>query len=146
MVPLPSADVLVMGRILHNWDHSIRTMLLEKACRAISPGGALIVYDPLIDDERRTAYDAQATCGSLDKRLCYESEWVSACEGPDKLPFPYGYARDNTKCNIDNQWIKPSLPHVYSKDAQGLAVCSLTSTVTSWAMRLLTSPSYCVGA
>jgi len=51
--PLPSADVLVMGRILHNWDHSIRTMLLEKACRAISPGGALIVYDPLIDDERR---------------------------------------------------------------------------------------------
>jgi hypothetical protein len=61
-------------------------------------------------------YDAQATCGSVGKRLCYESEWVSACEGPDKMPFPYGYARDNTKCNIDNQWIKPSLPEVYSKD------------------------------
>lgn len=51
--PLPGADVLIMGRILHNWDCSIRTMLLEKAYRAISPGGALIVYDPLIDDERR---------------------------------------------------------------------------------------------
>src|SRR6266511_2408052 len=62
-------------------------------------------------------YDAQATCASHDKRLCYESEWVSACEGPDKTPFPYGYARDNSKCNIDNQWIKPSLPEVYSKDA-----------------------------
>jgi hypothetical protein len=62
-------------------------------------------------------YDAQATCASVDKRLCYESEWVAACEGPDKTPFPYGFARDNTKCNIDNQWIKPSLPHVYSKDA-----------------------------
>ncbi len=70
-------------------------------------------------------YDAQATCSSLDKRLCYESEWVTACEGPDKTPFPYGYARDNTKCNIDNQWIKPSLPHVYSKDA-GVAIKELS--------------------
>ena len=51
--PLPTADVLVMGRILHNWDDPVRTMLLEKAYRAISPGGALVVYDPLIDGERR---------------------------------------------------------------------------------------------
>src|SRR6185312_2782997 len=63
-------------------------------------------------------YDAQATCASLGKRLCYESEWVSACEGPDKLPFPYGHARDNTKCNIDNSWIQPSLADMYSKDPQ----------------------------
>jgi hypothetical protein len=63
-------------------------------------------------------YDAQATCASLGKRLCYESEWVSACEGPDKTPFPYGFARDNTKCNIDNSWIQPSLADVYSKDPQ----------------------------
>jgi hypothetical protein len=70
-------------------------------------------------------YDAQATCASIDKRLCYESEWVSACEGPDKLPFPYGYARDNTKCNIDNQWIQPSLPNAYSKDA-GVALKELS--------------------
>jgi hypothetical protein len=61
-------------------------------------------------------YDAQATCGSLGKRLCYESEWVTACEGPDKLPFPYGHARDNTKCNIDNTWIQPNLPDMYSQD------------------------------
>jgi formylglycine-generating enzyme required for sulfatase activity len=61
-------------------------------------------------------YDAQATCGSLGKRLCYESEWVSACEGPDKLPFPYGHARDNKKCNIDNTWIQPNLPEMYSQD------------------------------
>jgi hypothetical protein len=61
-------------------------------------------------------YDGQATCGAIGKRLCYESEWVSACEGPEKTPFPYGYVRDNSKCNIDNQWIKPSLPEVYSKD------------------------------
>jgi O-methyltransferase domain/Dimerisation domain len=50
--PLPESDVLVMGRILHNWDLPTRKLLLEKACRALPKRGALIVYDPLIDDAR----------------------------------------------------------------------------------------------
>jgi hypothetical protein len=61
-------------------------------------------------------YDAQASCESLGKRLCFESEWVSACEGPDKTPFPYGYARVNTKCNVDNTWIKPQLDALYGRN------------------------------
>jgi len=61
-------------------------------------------------------YDAQATCTALGKRTCFESEWVSACEGPDKTPFPYGYERDNSKCNIDNTWIHPNLADLYGKD------------------------------
>ena len=44
-----------MGRILHNWDLSTRQMLLRKAYEALPAGGALIVYERLIDDERRTA-------------------------------------------------------------------------------------------
>ena len=44
--PLPEADVLVMGRILHNWDVATRKLLLEKAYRALKNGGAVIVYDP----------------------------------------------------------------------------------------------------
>jgi len=63
-------------------------------------------------------YDAQATCASLDKRLCYESEWVAACEGPDRMPFPYGYARDSSKCNIDNTWIEPKLGRLYTNDEE----------------------------
>ncbi len=66
-------------------------------------------------------YDAQATCALRGKRLCYESEWVSACEGPDKTPFPYGYSRDNSKCNIDNQWIKPSLAELYARGPEARA-------------------------
>ncbi len=50
--PLPRADVIVMGRILHNWDQPTRLLLLRKAQHALTPGGALIVYDPLIDDGR----------------------------------------------------------------------------------------------
>jgi hypothetical protein len=60
-------------------------------------------------------YDAQATCALHDKRLCYESEWVAACEGPENTPFPYGLARDNSKCNIDNAWIDPNLAYLYER-------------------------------
>jgi SAM-dependent methyltransferase len=49
---LPMADVLVMGRILHNWDLPTKKMLLRKAWKALPQGGLLIVYDPLIDDAR----------------------------------------------------------------------------------------------
>ena len=51
--PLPSADVIVMGRILHDWDLAQKRMLLAKAYQALPKGGALIVYDSMIDDERR---------------------------------------------------------------------------------------------
>jgi hypothetical protein len=61
-------------------------------------------------------YDAEATCKSLGKRTCWDTEWVAACEGPDESPFPYGWERDNTKCNIDNTWIDPRLKPLYSKD------------------------------
>jgi SAM-dependent methyltransferase len=51
--PLPQADVLIMGRILHDWDIPNRKLLLKKAHQALPPGGALIAYDSLIDDARR---------------------------------------------------------------------------------------------
>jgi hypothetical protein len=50
---LPTADVLIMGHILHDWDMDQKRLLLEKAYKAIPDGGALIVYEALIDDERR---------------------------------------------------------------------------------------------
>jgi hypothetical protein len=51
--PLPGADVLVMGHILHDWGLDEKRVLLEKAHAALPDGGALIVYDAIIDDERR---------------------------------------------------------------------------------------------
>ncbi len=50
--PLPSADVLVMGHILHDWNLDEKRMLLAKACEALPSGGALIVFEALIDDDR----------------------------------------------------------------------------------------------
>ncbi|HEV2819537.1 MAG TPA: methyltransferase [Solirubrobacteraceae bacterium] len=51
--PLPSADVLVMGHILHDWNTDEKLVLLRKAHDALPDGGALIVYESIIDDERR---------------------------------------------------------------------------------------------
>jgi precorrin-6B methylase 2 len=51
--PLPEADVLVMGHILHDWDLDQKRTLLEKAYEALPEGGALIVYEAIIDDDRR---------------------------------------------------------------------------------------------
>lgn len=51
--PLPSVDVLVMGHILHDWDLAEKKMLLAKAHAALRAGGCLIVYDAMIDDDRR---------------------------------------------------------------------------------------------
>jgi hypothetical protein len=50
---LPQADVLIMGHVLHNWDLHRRKMLLVKAHAALPAGGRLVVYEALIDDERR---------------------------------------------------------------------------------------------
>lgn len=50
---LPAAGVLVMGQILHDWDLEVKRALLAKAYAALPKGGALIVYEQLIDDERR---------------------------------------------------------------------------------------------
>lgn len=51
--PMPNADVIVMGHILHDWDLAEKTLLVQKAFAALPKGGALIVYDAVIDDERR---------------------------------------------------------------------------------------------
>jgi O-methyltransferase domain/Dimerisation domain len=50
--PLPQADVLIMGHILHDWNLQEKHLLLQKAYAALPKHGALIVYDAMIDDAR----------------------------------------------------------------------------------------------
>jgi formylglycine-generating enzyme required for sulfatase activity len=48
-------------------------------------------------------FEAKALCASAHKRLCRRSEWILACEGPKRLPFPWGFVRQPSPCNIDRQ-------------------------------------------
>jgi formylglycine-generating enzyme required for sulfatase activity len=50
--------------------------------------------------------DATKMCSEQSKRLCTEDEFNFACEGPEMLPHVYGFARDETKCNIDKPYRK----------------------------------------
>jgi hypothetical protein len=51
--PLPKADVITMGHILHDWNLETKEMLIRKAYEAVPSGGALIAYEAIIDDGRR---------------------------------------------------------------------------------------------
>ena len=49
---LPKADVVMMGHILHDWSLETKRMLVRKAYEALPNGGAYIVYESIIDDDR----------------------------------------------------------------------------------------------
>ena len=51
--PLPQADVLSMGHILHDWNLEQKKLLINKAYSSLAAGGALIIFEALIDNERR---------------------------------------------------------------------------------------------
>ncbi len=51
--PLPKADVITMGMILHDWNLEKKMHLIRSAYAALPPGGALIAVEALIDDARR---------------------------------------------------------------------------------------------
>lgn len=51
--PLPDADAYVLGHVLSDWSLDRKQLLVEKAYESLSAGGALVVYGPMIDDERR---------------------------------------------------------------------------------------------
>src|SRR5216684_914790 len=48
----PKADVVMMGHILHDWNLQEKKLLVGKAYDAVPEGGALIVYESIIDDDR----------------------------------------------------------------------------------------------
>ncbi|HZC44501.1 MAG TPA: methyltransferase, partial [Acidobacteriaceae bacterium] len=50
--PLPQSDVIMMGHILHDWNLEEKRFLIRKAWEALPKGGAFIVYDAMIDDDR----------------------------------------------------------------------------------------------
>ncbi len=66
-------------------------------------------------------HQAQVKCAAAGKRMCTESEWTLACEGPEMKPFPYGYVRDVNKCHGDMMWDGPDMSKVAKRDPGELA-------------------------
>jgi hypothetical protein len=51
--PVPAADVIVMGNILHDWDEENKILLMQKAYDALPANGAFVAIEGIIDDERK---------------------------------------------------------------------------------------------
>ena len=51
--PLPKADIITMGMILHDWNLEKKMHLIRQAYDSLPPGGALVAIEALIDDARR---------------------------------------------------------------------------------------------
>ncbi|MCW2652068.1 MAG: hypothetical protein QOE41_1632 [Mycobacterium sp.] len=54
--PLPNADVVSFGHVFHGLPRSTRLELAAKAYTAVPPGGAMIVYDAMVQPRRPYTY------------------------------------------------------------------------------------------
>ena len=100
---LPKADVVLMGHILHDWDLATKKMLIRKAFEAVPTGGALIVYEAIIDDDRsKNAFGLMmslnmlietpggfdytgADCSAWMREAGFSSTRVEPLVGPDSM-------------------------------------------------------------
>ena len=100
---LPKADVVMMGHILHDWDLTTKRMLIGKAFAALPKGGALIVYEAIIDNDRsKNAFGLMmslnmlietpggfdytgADCEGWMKEAGFSSTRVQPLVGPDSM-------------------------------------------------------------
>jgi formylglycine-generating enzyme required for sulfatase activity len=51
-----------------------------------------------------TFTEGEAWCAARGKRLCFDDEWQTACEGPDLWAYPYGATQVPGECNDDKVW------------------------------------------
>lgn len=106
----------------------------------------------------QTAPDGVKWCAARGRRLCTETEWVRACNGASKRPYPYGTTYAKGTCDDDKAWISPSwttlgtypsdaalaeAQRLYQADPSGQrpkcvseeGVLDLTGNVAEWVVR-----------
>ncbi|MFE2514647.1 demethylpremithracinone o-methyltransferase [Streptomyces mirabilis] len=80
--PLPAADVILFGHVLHDHPEESRKRLLAQAFSALPPGGTLLVYDAMLDDTSEAgAYLQSLVCsvildGGSEYRVWDISAWA----------------------------------------------------------------------
>ncbi len=88
--------------------------------------------------------DAVSLCEAAGKHLCTEREWELACEGPAMLPYPYGFSRDSSACNIDRTDLgRPNgglidhraPPGSFPRCESPYGVLDMTGNVDEWTVR-----------
>jgi acetylserotonin O-methyltransferase len=70
--PLPAADLYALGRILHDWDRSKIQQLLKKIFEALPIGGALLIAEKILWEDRTGPRGALLQ--SLNMLVCTEGK------------------------------------------------------------------------
>jgi formylglycine-generating enzyme required for sulfatase activity len=120
--PCPAAMVEVEGEYCPSLDQKCKRWLdaedkTPRRCAEFEPSGACPVKtlhkrfcidrfeypnkrgaNPVV---MKTWFEARDACAAHGKRLCGDTEWTLACEGQQRLPYPYGLERNAEACNID---------------------------------------------
>ncbi len=68
--PLPEAGLFALGRILHDWTETKILALLQKVHARLPAGGAILICEKLLDEDRRGPVSAQMQ--SLNMLVCTE--------------------------------------------------------------------------
>lgn len=76
--PLPEADLYAVGRILHDWSEAKIRTLLAKVFAALPDGGALLVAETLLDEDK--SGPLPSVLQSLNMLVCTEGRERSASE------------------------------------------------------------------
>jgi sulfatase modifying factor 1 len=83
---------------------------------------------------------ASDACKSVGKRLCSRNEWTLACEGHERLPYPYGWKRNSKACNIDRPYIMPDEVALSDKSTRAQEWTRLDQRVPSGSLPGCVSP------
>ena len=70
--PLPEADLFAVGRILHDWSQEKIGALLRKIREALAEGGALLIAEKLLDEDKEGPVPAHMQ--SLNMLVCTEGK------------------------------------------------------------------------
>lgn len=92
--PLPPGDLYAVGRILHDWGEERIHTLLTKIAAALPSGGALLIGEKLLTEDRTGPSWAQLQ--SLNMLVCAEGKERSLGEY-EALLRPHGFTRIQAK-------------------------------------------------
>ncbi len=101
--PLPRADVVVMGHVLHNWSLDQKRALVRSAYAALPRGGMFLVHESLIDDDRRR--NALGLLMSLNMLLVTREGFGFTGAECEAWMHEAGFSKTRVERLTDSEWM-----------------------------------------
>ncbi len=134
--------VVIIGAVLVSWATAASAADMvqvdafcidkyEASLTTIPPNPRLVAVSvpdvlPAVDISQ---VDAAAACAEAGKRLCWDDEWLRACQGPNSYIYPYGNTLQPSVCN-DNGAVAATGSHAGCVSAEG--ALDLVGNVGEW--------------